>query len=241
MFRRLLFILSLLTCCTIQAYAQGQFSFQEEVHQFPPLVVGEKVTHVFRFKNSGTAPIIISKVDAGCGCTDITWTKDPVMPQDSGFVSVSYDSKGHEGNFFKNIHVYSNAKTPDYPLLIRGISLPDPENAPFALLPADTFDLGVLPKWTQVKKKIAIQNTGESYLTISEVTSDCRCVHLVSYAGMRIYAGKTKEIEIMYNPQQSGEEVIEPITLHTNSVKQPKIQIFFRSRVVNKRIEAENK
>ncbi len=220
-------------------YGQGSFAFREESHEFLPFVVGKTVTHVFKFQNTGNAPIVISEVDAGCGCTNITWTKDPVMPQDSGFVSVSYDSEDHEGNFFKNIHVYSNAKTPDYPLLIRGIALPDPGEASLMVLEADTFDLGAIPKWTQVKKKILVRNEGKTYLNVSKVTSSCNCVHLISYAGMRIYGGKEKEVELMYNAQETGDPRIEEVTLHTNSVAQPKVKIYFKGRVVNKLSDLE--
>ena len=223
------------------AQAQGVLAFDTDTHEFTPFVVGKKVSHTFHFKNTGDAPILISKVDASCGCTDIRWSQEPILPQDSGFVSVSYDSKGHEGNFFKNIHVYSSAKRSDYPLLIRGVALPDPEEAPLAVLPADTFELGGLVKWTQTKYRIKVRNEGKKYLNVSRVTSSCNCVHLISYAGMQIHQDKEKEIELMYNPQQTGDPHIETVTLHTNSVKQPEITIYLKSRVVGKRIDLEKK
>ncbi|MGF1533057.1 MAG: DUF1573 domain-containing protein [Bernardetiaceae bacterium] len=224
--------------CALPVMAQV-IIFDAEVHEFAPFVVGDTVTHVFHFKNTGDNPLIINKVDAACGCTNIRWTTDPVMPQDSGFVAVSYDSQGHEGNFFKNIHVYSNASRPDFPLLIRGIALPDPSEAPRPVLEKDTIDLGNIPKWTQVKQKIALTNTGKKYLNIHSVTSACNCVHLVSYAGMQIHSGKTKTIEIMYNPQQTGQGH-EAVTLHTNSVVTPTVIVILKGNVVEKLLDSDH-
>lgn len=78
------------------------------------------VTHVFEFVNTGTQPLVIQRVQASCGCTTPSWTKEPVAPGKKGTVTATYNPKGRPGNFVKSITVYSNAKTNALPLYIKG-------------------------------------------------------------------------------------------------------------------------
>ena len=55
---------------------------------------GDKVTHVFKFKNTGNEPLIISNAKGSCGCTVPEWPKDAIAPGKSGEIKVVFDSKG---------------------------------------------------------------------------------------------------------------------------------------------------
>jgi hypothetical protein len=39
----------------------------------------------FNFKNTGKVPLVISAVNASCGCTTPEWSKEPVLPRKSRF------------------------------------------------------------------------------------------------------------------------------------------------------------
>jgi len=67
------------------------------------------VKYSFKFTNKGNAPLLITDVKASCGCTTPDWTKSPVQPGQTGFVSASYDPANRPGNFDKTITVTSNA------------------------------------------------------------------------------------------------------------------------------------
>ncbi|RFM28148.1 DUF1573 domain-containing protein [Deminuibacter soli] len=72
---------------------------------------GEQVKVTFRFKNTGTKPLILSNVVAGCGCTVPDFTKSPVAPGEQGVVTGAFDSnKSHPGSVRKNIRVTANTK-----------------------------------------------------------------------------------------------------------------------------------
>ncbi|MFA7082446.1 MAG: DUF1573 domain-containing protein, partial [Bacteroidales bacterium] len=47
---------------------------------------------IFKFKNEGKSPLIINNVVASCGCTNPKWSKDPVMPSQSGEISITYNT-----------------------------------------------------------------------------------------------------------------------------------------------------
>ncbi|MFL5730239.1 MAG: DUF1573 domain-containing protein [Cytophagaceae bacterium] len=84
-------------------------TFTESAHDFGDIIQGDSVTHVFKFKNSGSTPLIISEVITTCGCTAPTWTKDPVMPGKSGEILITYRSAGKQGLQNKIITILSNA------------------------------------------------------------------------------------------------------------------------------------
>ena len=67
-----------------------------------------------------SAPLVITRVIASCGCTTPEWTKEPIAPGASGDIKITYDPKGRPGPFSKTISVYSNGKTGSFILTIRG-------------------------------------------------------------------------------------------------------------------------
>lgn len=82
--------------------------FEEESFDFGKITEGEKVTHVFKFYNGSTQPLIITNAVASCGCTTPTWPKSPVLPGKEGEVSVTFDSAGKVGLQDKQITVTAN-------------------------------------------------------------------------------------------------------------------------------------
>lgn len=82
-----------------------------------------KVTCTFTFKNTGKSDLILQKVRASCGCTTPNWTKTPVAPGDTGFVTATYNASGRPGAFNKTITVTSNADA-NMRLTIKGEVIP---------------------------------------------------------------------------------------------------------------------
>ncbi len=65
--------------------------------------------HTFNFKNTGTQPLVIERVDVSCGCTTPAWTKEPIMPGKSGFITAKFNSAGKLGQQKKPLTIHSNA------------------------------------------------------------------------------------------------------------------------------------
>lgn len=97
----------------------GEFKFQEETYDFGKIPKGIPVTHDFTFTNVGKEPIIISNVQASCGCTTPSWPKEPILPGKTGVIKVQYNAAS-PGSFNKSITVMSNAKTPTKVLYVKG-------------------------------------------------------------------------------------------------------------------------
>ena len=99
-------------------------TFTENAHDFGDIIQGDSLTHVFKFKNSGTAPLVISEVITTCGCTAPTFTKEPVMPGKTGEILITYRSAGKQGLQNKIITILSNSTNTPVRLSIRVNVLP---------------------------------------------------------------------------------------------------------------------
>ena len=69
---------------------------------------GQKVQIMYKFKNTGAAPLIIQNAQPSCGCTDPDWTRDPVPAGGTGYVKAAFDTKGKVGPNNKTITVTAN-------------------------------------------------------------------------------------------------------------------------------------
>jgi Protein of unknown function (DUF1573) len=86
-------------------------------YNFGKVTDGQKVEYSYRFKNTGTKPLVIVDATASCGCTVPQKPEKPILPGEIGFIKVVFDSKGRVGLAHKTITVASNAN-PEFPQLI---------------------------------------------------------------------------------------------------------------------------
>jgi hypothetical protein len=63
---------------------------------------------VFKVYNDGNAVLRLLEVKASCGCTSEEYTRDPIPPQDSGFIRITYDPVQRPGKFNKYVSVKCN-------------------------------------------------------------------------------------------------------------------------------------
>jgi len=75
---------------------------------FATINEGDVVEHIYTFKNTGNAPLIIESAKPSCGCTVPSWTKEPIPVGGTGEIQVKFDSKGKPGVQNKTVTVTSN-------------------------------------------------------------------------------------------------------------------------------------
>lgn len=115
--KKLLSTLLLSLFCTLAVYAQEEaknvakptISFQESKYDFGEIKQGDVVTHVFKFENTGEAPLILSNVSVTCGCTAPSWPKNPIAPGETADLHIKFNSRGKMGKQNKVITIHSNA------------------------------------------------------------------------------------------------------------------------------------
>ena len=82
----------------------------DSVKNLGRITEGQKLQISFRFKNTGTKPLIIQSVRPGCGCTVADYPKEPIAPGGEGEITGSFDSQGRENLQRKEIAVTANTK-----------------------------------------------------------------------------------------------------------------------------------
>lgn len=95
------------------------FTWEATSFDFGKIKVGVPVTHEFTFTNTGTAPLVIASVQASCGCTVASYSKDPIEPGAKGFVKATYNA-AKVGPFTKTVTVNANTESGVVQLTIKG-------------------------------------------------------------------------------------------------------------------------
>jgi hypothetical protein len=83
------------------------FEWVSTNHDFGKIKQGVPVTHEFKFTNKGKAPLIITNVQASCGCTSPGWTREAVPPGGEGYVKATFNA-ANAGVFNKTVTVTAN-------------------------------------------------------------------------------------------------------------------------------------
>ena len=100
-------------------------TFDEDTYDFGEVMEGEKVVHVYKFKNTGKEPLVISNAKGSCGCTVPEWPREPIPVGGSGEIRVQFDSKGKGkvggGPQAKKVTITANTDPANTFLNIKGI------------------------------------------------------------------------------------------------------------------------
>ncbi len=100
--------------------------FDETEFDFGTINAGEKVNHTYKFKNTGSEPLIISNAKGSCGCTVPSWPKEPIPVGGTGEIAVQFDSKGKKNKQSKRVTITANTDPAQSFLTIKGEVTPDP-------------------------------------------------------------------------------------------------------------------
>lgn len=120
----------------------AEMTFEKDAHDFGTIEFEGNGTYEFKFKNTGSEPLIISDAKGSCGCTVPTYPKNvPIKPGESQVIKVTYDTK-RPGGFTKTVTVTSNAKTPQKTITIKGTVQPA---SPDAFPVGKKEDAGAIP------------------------------------------------------------------------------------------------
>ncbi|MEQ1586345.1 MAG: DUF1573 domain-containing protein [Cyclobacteriaceae bacterium] len=104
-------------CVTLLLQAQTNpepqgpaITWEKVTHDFGDIIQGEKVSHIFKFTNTGNEPLVVTNVEVTCGCTTPKgWPRDPIMPGGQGELTVGFNSTGKFGKQNKVVTVTSNS------------------------------------------------------------------------------------------------------------------------------------
>lgn len=109
-------------------------AFETESIDYGVIEQGSDPFRIFKFTNTGTAPLIITNAKGSCGCTVPTYPKEPIAPGATSEIKVRYDTN-RLGKFTKRVTITTNAGSEQKMLTISGEVVKKPEEP--AGLPAN--------------------------------------------------------------------------------------------------------
>ncbi|MCB0567070.1 MAG: DUF1573 domain-containing protein [Phaeodactylibacter sp.] len=94
-------------------------AFETETVDYGVIEQGSDPYRVFKFTNTGNAPLIITHAKGSCGCTVPTYPKEPIAPGETNEIKVRYDTN-RLGKFTKRVTLTTNAGEEKQMLTIQG-------------------------------------------------------------------------------------------------------------------------
>lgn len=87
----------------------AKMEFDNIRYRYGKVEAGTIVTHTYKFKNTGKAPLVISNAKSTCGCTVPEWPKDPIPVGGEGEIFVKFDTK--DKNLYQTKPIFITANT----------------------------------------------------------------------------------------------------------------------------------
>ena len=69
---------------------------------------GEVIEQWVGVRNSSQRPLVITRTETTCGCTDIDYPSQPIGVGDTARIAIRFDSQGFYGWQFKRIRLYTS-------------------------------------------------------------------------------------------------------------------------------------
>ena len=107
--KQMLITAALLLAMTLPAFAAApDLVIENYKFDFGQVYQGERVEHVYRFRNAGDVPLRIEKVRSSCGCTAALASAEIIAPGEQGEVKAVFDSTRFRGRVTKTIYLYTD-------------------------------------------------------------------------------------------------------------------------------------
>ncbi len=94
-------------------------TFEKTEIDYGTVALGGDGVRIFKFKNTGTQPLVIKNARGSCGCTVPKWPSEAIQPGKTATIEVKYDTN-RAGGFNKNVFVETNETQPQHTLTIKG-------------------------------------------------------------------------------------------------------------------------
>lgn len=102
----------------------SRFSWEKQEHNFGDISASEKVSHTFRFTNTGKVPMMISDASGSCGCTVPDYPKNPIAPGAGGEITVTFDPANKQGMTSKIVTLRANTESGIERIVIKANIIP---------------------------------------------------------------------------------------------------------------------
>jgi hypothetical protein len=107
------------TANSAMAQSGPVMTFEKTEIDYGTVALGGDGVKLFKFKNTGTQPLVIKNARGSCGCTVPKWPNEAIQPGKTATIEVKYDTN-RAGAFTKEVYVETNEVQPKHTLTIKG-------------------------------------------------------------------------------------------------------------------------
>ncbi len=92
----------------IQEGPATELLFEAMEHDFGQVLQGSENPHVFKFRNTGDVPLLISKTVGSCPVHRALLRQDPILPGEESEIHIVYKPGKQQGQQFKTVTITAN-------------------------------------------------------------------------------------------------------------------------------------
>ena len=108
------------------------FSCSKKSPTAPCIVFNDTICHLslnkdnprdsfdFVYKNAGDKKLVIYTVDPSCDCVTAKFEQKELAKGDSSYIRIYFDATNEQGEFWRTLDVYTNARKEPYTLEVEG-------------------------------------------------------------------------------------------------------------------------
>jgi hypothetical protein len=139
----------------------------ETIKDFGVVNKGQRVTHEFKIRNAGSAPLAITEVRPSCGCTVAEFDSN-IEPGEEGKIAATVDTRNFKGGIAKSVRVFTNdPENPQIDLVIkanvRSQVEVDPGYARFVAVYGEPQKTSVQSVWSEEQQDLEILGAESPY------------------------------------------------------------------------------
>lgn len=105
------------------SYAQANLKVTDTKKNFGFVKKGEVVKISYTFTNIGNEPLLITDAKVECSCTTVDFPKQPIIPNQTCTITVSFDTKSVYDRQDRTVEIMSNAKNSIQKIRFKGVVL----------------------------------------------------------------------------------------------------------------------
>jgi len=173
---------------------KNTIKFDSLIYDVGILFNKQELIKTYRFRNTGSTPILICSCQSSSGCLLAAWPSQPILPGQTGEIQAIYNAVGNIGTFYKNIFVrFDNGQ--EFILEIKGEVKEVPATIVFKQTELPLKSIRPDGKLTAV---FEFKNQSNSNISILQIAQNDSFIETVYTKGM-ITTDSTGEIKIEMN------------------------------------------
>lgn len=198
--------------------------FEEQTYNFGKIYIGEIVEHGFKFKNQGSAELLVKNVKSSCGCTAALVSKSHLLKDETGEVQVKFNPGRYVGMVSKSVTVNSNdPESSSVKLTIAGEVIEEVSVNPRLL------SFGIIRKGDSSTRSVEVKTIPELKIKVKKVESPNP---YISFTDNKTDKDGTNRFQVTFSNYEYIGKFTGVIFIYTSSNRQERLDIPFSGEVI---------